>query len=168
MDEGTAEVAIRNATEDDIEGMLDVLSAVAAEGRWIATELPLDRAARGQSLRESIARSDGTVLVACAEGTVVGELTLWPSATPRELGLGMAIAAGWRGRGLGRALLDAAIEAARAQRARALRLLVFPHNAAAIALYARHGFEPMAYLTEHVLRRNGERWDCVSMRLRLD
>jgi putative acetyltransferase len=168
MDDRAAHVAIRSATEDDVEGMLDVLSAVAAEGRWIATELPLDREARGRSLRASISRADGTVLVACANGTVVGELTLWPSATPREYGLGMAIAAGWRGRGIGRALLEAAIAAARAREARAIRLLVFPHNAAAIALYARQGFEPVDYLSGHVSRRNGERWDCVSMRLPLD
>ena len=46
----------------------------------------------------------------------------------------------WRGRGVGSALMTAAIEWARAEGLHKLSLSVFAHNAAAIALYRKCGF----------------------------
>ena len=52
----------------------------------------------------------------------------------------MAVALRWRGRGVGSALVHAAIERARGEGLHKLCLEVFPHNAAAIALYRKWGF----------------------------
>src|SRR5262249_29887141 len=73
---------------------------------------------------------DGT-LVAVAEGEMVGELRVDPS----WMGfgdIGMMVAADWRGRGVGSALVAAAIEGARARGLHKLALGVFPHNESAI------------------------------------
>jgi len=82
--------------------------------------------------------------------------------------LGMAVAAAWRGRGIGSALLADAIDRARKAGAHKVALQVWPHNSAAIALYERFGFQREGYLTRHYRRRSGELWDAVIMGLRLD
>jgi len=54
-------------------------------------------------------------LVACADGEVVGELTLWASNNSRLRhvgGLGMAVRDDWQGKGVGTALMRAALDLA--------------------------------------------------------
>ena len=74
----------------------------------------------------------------------------------------------WRGRGVGTALLAEAVDRARKAGCHKMALQVWPHNAAAIALYERFGFQREGYLTRHYRRRSGELWDAVIMGLRLD
>ncbi len=71
--------------------------------------------------------------------------------------LGLMVAAGHRRRGVGRALLEQAVEWARDSRVRKLELHVFPHNAPAIALYERFGFVREGYRHAHYRRGDGLR-----------
>jgi ribosomal protein S18 acetylase RimI-like enzyme len=116
---------------------------------------------------EDIEREDAVVLVAEAGGQPGGELVLH-LAGYGVADLGMAVAAAWRGRGIGSALLAEAIDRARKAGAHKVALQVWPHNSAAIALYERFGFQREGYLTRHYRRRSGELWDAVIMGLRLD
>ena len=161
------ELTIREATLADVDALVDLLVAVAGEGRWIATEAPVDTDRRRRRMVEDIEGADAVVLVAEAGGTPVGELGLH-LAPYGVADLGMAVAAGWRGRGVGGALLAEAIERAGAAGAHKLALQVWPHNTAAIALYERFGFRREGYLRRHYRRRSGELWDAVIMGLRLD
>jgi ribosomal protein S18 acetylase RimI-like enzyme len=151
----------------DADAVVAMLVEVAGEGRWIATEAPVDVEQRRRRLVEDIEREDAIVLVAEAGGQLVGELGLH-LARYGVADLGMAVAAGWRGRGVGSALLAEAVERARAAGAHKIALQVWPHNAAAIALYEGFGFQREGYLTRHYRRRSGELWDAVVMGLRLD
>jgi ribosomal protein S18 acetylase RimI-like enzyme len=160
-------VAVRRATVDDVDGVVAMLVEVAGEGRWIATEAPVDVEGRRRRMVEDIEREDAIVLVAEAGGEPVGQLGLH-LARYGVADLGMAVAAGWRGRGIGSALLAEAVDQARAAGAHKIALQVWPHNAAAIALYERFGFQREGYLTRHYRRRSGELWDAVIMGLRLD
>lgn len=54
----------------------------------------------------------------------------------------------WRGRGVGRALIAALVERARALGYHKLVLAAFPHNAAGMALYARAGFRQVGVYRE--------------------
>lgn len=73
--------------------------------------------------------------------------------------ISMWVAPEYRGEGIGDALITAVIEWSRAGGYRRVRLDVADQNAAAIALYARHGFEPTgevshldpprSHITEH-------------------
>lgn len=58
---------------------------------------------------------------------------------------GLAVADGWRGRGIGSALIVALTEEARARGYRSLRLDVADHNDRARALYERLGFDPAGH-----------------------
>jgi ribosomal protein S18 acetylase RimI-like enzyme len=161
------QVTVRRATAADADAVVAMLVEVAGEGRWIATEAPVDVEQRRRRLVEDIEREDAIVLVAEAGGQPVGELGLH-LARYGVADLGMAVAAGWRGRGIGSALLAEAIDQARTAGAHTIALQVWPHNAAAIALYERFGFQREGYLTRHYRRRSGELWDAVVMGLPLD
>ena len=160
-------VTVREATLADVDQLLELLVAVAGEGRWIGTEAPFDVERRRQRMVGDIEGADAVILVAEAGGELVGELGLH-LARYGVADLGMLVAAAWRGRGVGSALLAEAVERARAAGAHKIALQVWPHNAAAIALYERFGFEREGYLRRHYRRRSGELWDAIVMGLRLD
>jgi RimJ/RimL family protein N-acetyltransferase len=160
-------IKIREATLADVDRLLELLVAVAGEGRWIGTEAPVDLERRRQRMVEDVEGDSVIVLVAEADGELVGELGLH-LARYGVADLGMLVAAGWRGRGVGTALLAEAVDRARKAGAHKIALQVWPHNAAAIALYERFGFEREGYLRRHYRRRSGELWDAIIMGLRLD
>ena len=117
--------------------------------------------------QKALKRSVGTKPFTTKVRELVGELGLH-LARYGVADLGMLVAAGWRGRGVGTALLAEAIDRARKAGAHKIALQVWPHNAAAIALYERFGFEREGLLRRHYRRRSGELWDAVVMGLRLD
>jgi ribosomal protein S18 acetylase RimI-like enzyme len=166
-----AATPIRPATADDIDRIVDLVWDVAAEGRWIGAEVPFDREARRRRYAELLTAAGSTVLVADASGSggpdVVGEITVTVAAYG-VADLGMMVADGWRSRGIGRALLDAAVIWARGAGAHKMWLEVWPHNTAAIAMYRRARFVEEGRKVHHYRRRNGEVWDAVLMGLRLD
>ena len=81
--------------------------------------------------------------------------------------LGMAVARPWRGRGVGTALVEAAIAWSRDQGLHKLSLSVFPHNEAAIALYRKFGLVAEGRRTKQFRRSSGELWDSIEMGLLL-
>jgi putative acetyltransferase len=135
--------------------MARVLAAVAEEG-LIATEPPVDVAARAERFREAI---DGAGPAASwvleDDGRQVGNAGVRETEAPGVLSLGMAILPEARGRGGGRALLDAIIAHARSCGAHKLELEVWPDNAPAIALYTAAGFELEGRRRDHYRRRDG-------------
>ena len=157
-----AEFEVRPAQAGDAPAMAQLFAAVAQEGDGIATEPPVDieeRTAR-------FARSAADSFVAVADGQVVGHINL--TASPHGFGeFGMTVSLPWRGRGVGSALVTAAIGWARGQGLHKLCLEVFPHNAAAIALYRRCGFVEEGRRVRQYRRKTGELWDSIVMGLAL-
>ena len=140
--------------------MAIVFAAVAEERDGIATEPPVDIEARAASWT-----LDGT-FVAVAGAEVLGSLHVQPSSHGYGE-VGMAIAREWRGRGVGSALMEAAIEWSRERGLHKLSLGVWPHNAAAIALYRKYGFVEEGRRVKQFRRQSGELWDIVEMGLLL-
>ena len=79
----------------------------------------------------------------------------------------MMVAAGWRGRGVGSALVAPAIDSSRDRGLHKLALSVFPHNEAAIALYRKFAFIEEGRLRKHLRRDGGELWNLVELGLLL-
>jgi len=92
-----------------------------------------------ESWRERLAKPpEGYSLVACVEGEVVGELSLHTSPTRwrmRHVGsIGMAVRDDWQGRGVGTALMEAALDLAdNWLNLTRIELRVYTDNAAAAA-----------------------------------
>jgi RimJ/RimL family protein N-acetyltransferase len=151
---------VREARDEDRLPLAVLYAAVAEERDGIATEPPVDVDARAAGWN-----IEGT-LVAVGGGEIVGMLHVERS----RFGfgdLGMAVARGWRGRGVGSALVVEAIAWAREQGLHKLTLSVFPHNEAAIALYRKFGFVEEGRLVKQFRRSSGELWDAVQMGLLL-
>jgi RimJ/RimL family protein N-acetyltransferase len=155
-----APIEVRPAEEADRRPLALLFAAVAEERDGIAAEPPVDLEKRAASWH-----IDGT-LVAVAAGEIVGLLHV--EANSFGFGeIGMLVAADWRGRGVGTALVNEAIEWARSHGLHKLTLSVFPHNDAAIALYRKFGFEEEGRRSKQIRRANGELWDLVEMGLLL-
>jgi [ribosomal protein S18]-alanine N-acetyltransferase len=157
-----AEFAVRTATAADARAMAELFAAVAQERDGIATEPPVDVDQRTGQFGQQADRS----LVAVAGGQVIGTLHLGASRHGFAE-LGMLVDRGWRRRGVGSALLQAAVGQARSQGLHKLCLEVFAHNAAAIALYRKAGFTEEGRRLTQYRRANGELWDSVVMGLAL-
>jgi RimJ/RimL family protein N-acetyltransferase len=164
---GRPPVTVRPATGDDVPAIVAAFGAVVDERRWLGTEPGFDRQARIAQLLAGIEDPDVGVLVAEAASVVVGNLNIQKHSYG-VCELGMFVADGWRGRGVGRRLLEAAIAWARAAGAHKISLQLWPDNAAAEALYRSCGFQREGYLRRHYLRADGERRDALIMGLLLD
>ena len=154
-------VRVRRARPEDLDVLLDLYEAVAAERVHIGGEAPVDRPRRKAAWLDAIdPETPGASFVAEAGGEIVGQLGVTGSG---RIDIGMWVRKDWRGRGVGTKLVQAAIDYARRHDAFKISLEVWPHNAAAIALYEKFGFEREGYLRKHWRRRNGELWDSVVM-----
>jgi L-amino acid N-acyltransferase YncA len=158
MDGPMAEFTIRPAQAGDARAMAELFAAVAAERDGIATEPPVDVEERTAVFA---ATASGSV-VAVAGGRVVGMIHV--EASRHGFGeFGMLVGRDWRGRGVGSALVGAAIDWARAAGLHKLCLEVFPHNAAGLALYQRAGFTQEGRRVAQYRRASGELWDTIVM-----
>lgn len=97
----------------------------------------------------------------------LGFITVRRAADEGEV-LTMAVRPRSRRSGIGRELLNAALRHLYAERVAAVYLEVDPHNAAAIALYRRAGFEPVGERPDYYTKSGGERQKALTMRLAMD
>jgi RimJ/RimL family protein N-acetyltransferase len=147
-------VLVRRARIGDVEAMALVIAAIAEEG-LIGTEPPVDLEARARRFQEMIeAESPTACWVLEDAGRVVGNADVHERVTG-VLHLGMGILPEARGRGGGRAFMQAIVEHARACRAHKLELEVWIDNARAISVYASTGFEVEGLRRDHYRRRDG-------------
>ena len=155
--DATELVRLATAVSSEPEGWLisvDGWRSVGDERRYL------------KAIRKS---SDAAVLVAEAPEGVVGRLSIGRDRHPasRHVAVvGLMVAKTHRRRGVGTALLTAAIGWAREHGVEKIELHVFPHNEAAIALYERFGFEREGYRRAHY-RRGGEYVDAILMAYRV-
>ncbi len=159
-------MAVRPAMDTDLDAVVETFWSVAAEGRWIGTEVPFDREKRKADLRASLHSDAACLLVAEHEGRVIGHIGV-RIAPYGVADIGMAIIDGYRGQGVGTQLLESAITWARDAGAHKMALEVWPHNDAGIALYRKLGFETEGRKRRHYRRGNGELWDSILMGLPL-
>ena len=159
--------AIRPAQVADLDAVVQNLWDVAAEGRWLGTETPFDRDDRRDRFVALLERDTAALLVADrGPHGVVGHLSV--DLAPYGVAtIGMLVADGQRGRGVGTALLAAGRDWAIPAGAHKLALEVWPDNVPAIALYERFGFVREGRRVRHYRRRDGGLWDSLLMGLPL-
>jgi ribosomal protein S18 acetylase RimI-like enzyme len=136
-----------------IAGFREVLDSVARERRYLAF-LEAPSAAQMRRFVLNNLRNGYPQFVAVEDDRVLGWCDIVPKrhVTLRHVGaLGMGIAAPHRSRGVGKALLQATIEAAAARGISRIELLVRADNEPAIALYQRSGFELEGRLRNYLI-----------------
>jgi RimJ/RimL family protein N-acetyltransferase len=157
----SAEVRIRPADPADAQALVALGRAVGEEpGGWLITTADWRTTGDERRYLRAVRRyQDAAVYVAeSSEGEIVGRLSLARDQHPASghvADLGLMVAAHFRRRGIGRALLEEAVRWARRRGVRKLELHVFPHNEPAIALYESFGFEREGYRRAHYRRHDG-------------
>lgn len=158
-------VDLRHAAPDDIPGLIDLFARVVDERLWLGTEPGFDRRRMQDGYARRIDDPAYLTLVAETNGELIGTLGLSPQESAH--GLGMLIADGFRARGIGRLLLDAALMWARVQGIGTIALGVFPHNTAARRLYENAGFVEVSKRDIAYIRQTGDAWGIIEMKKRL-
>lgn len=158
---------VREATPGDAPALVALAEAVGAEPEgWLVSDRGWRSVADERRYLRALRRHPhAAVFVAETAEGVVGRLSVARDPHPASFhvaDLGLMVAAGYRRRGIGRALLERAVEWARQAGVRKLELHVFPHNAAAIALYETFGFRREGYRKGH-FRRGAEYVDAILM-----
>lgn len=136
------EPTVRDTQAGDMVALETLVDAVARERRYLAATagFGLDST---REFFESVRRNHGVHLVAESAGAIVGwcDVARGGLETMAHAGhLGMGVAAAYRGRGLGRRLIERAIAAAWEAGIERVELEVFAGNAPAVALYRKVGF----------------------------
>ena len=165
---------VRKATGDDAEALLAHADRIAGEPGIAITlgpgELNLTVEQERQFVAETNASDNSVFLVAEADRQIIGILTCVGGkrrALRHVTTLGLSVRQEWRGRGVGTALMRAAIEWARGTGVvKRIELHAFARNQAAIRLYERLGFVTEGRRRRAVFR-DGEYQDDVIMALLL-
>jgi RimJ/RimL family protein N-acetyltransferase len=163
--------SVRRATPADAGALVELGRAVSSEAEaWLITESDWRNAGDERRYLRAVRRSPhAAVFVAENTEGIVARLSLARDshpASPHVADLGLMVALGHRRRGIGRALLEQAVEWARESDIEKLELHVFPHNEPAIKLYEQFGFEREGLRREH-FRRGGRLVDAVLMAYRV-
>jgi RimJ/RimL family protein N-acetyltransferase len=156
--ERPAGILVRPARPGDARTFLDAFRSVAAERRFIQTET-VSHPARFYRRRFRRSWDERSADVVALDGErVVGSLSIRRNdqrPVRHVATLGMFVVASHRGRGIGTALMDDAVRWARDFGVERLELTVYPHNAAAIALYRKFGFVQEGRLVGHAKKSYG-------------
>ena len=144
---------VRLATPDDERALAELQWSSAAHHHAVNSThwrtQTLEEATRSR-LRWNVWQPADGILVADAGGEVVGMIELWlkrprdpDSARPPlvKVDFGIAVAEGWRGRGLGTALLQAAEAWAKARGAHQMAMNLDANNVGALRLCERLGYQ---------------------------
>lgn len=145
---------IREFLPSDIEVVVRLVSEMqeyerAIDGRLLpGSEMAIPYTAE---MRDLCAREDGVILLAEVDGEVAGFVAVRAAVPSEELDhppgtyaliSDLSVSAAFRGRGVGRALLEAAERHAQRRGAVDLRIAVLAANSVANGLYRSAGFSP--------------------------
>jgi putative acetyltransferase len=158
---------IRTADPSDAGALVALAASIGREpGDWLlTTEVWRSVADERRYLRAVQRHADAAVFVALDGDAIVGRLSVARDPHPASshvADLGLMVAASHRRQGIGRALLEAAVEWARRSAVRKLELHVFPWNEPAIQLYEQFGFEREGLRRGHYVR-DGAAVDAILM-----
>lgn len=167
------ELLIRDAVPSDAAAILAYLEVVSGESDFLTFgpgEFELNEAQEAAYLRSVQAAPGQFYAIGTIDGEIVASLTFSTGRRQRTLHAGefaLAVRAAYWGLGIGRVMLEALIDWARASGAVSkIALKVRTDNARGIALY--HG---LGFVTEGTLRREinvrGEYYDLLYMGLQL-
>ncbi len=138
------DVIIRMVQTRDAPGVADCVDAVARERLWLGTTEGFGIRATDDFIRANLAIGNPHFVATLSNGAIIGWCDIiaprpWPEF--RHVGqLGMGVIAGWRGLGVGRALMATALDACPARGFTRIELEVYAHNTRAIDLYTSMGF----------------------------
>jgi RimJ/RimL family protein N-acetyltransferase len=166
------DLVVRQATPADAAKLVELAKAVGGEPEgWLISDSEWRSVGEERKYLRALRRyPHAAVFIAEVPEGIVGRLSIARDSHPASwhvADLGLMVAAGYRRRGVGRALLEEAVRWARSAGVLKLELHVFPHNTAALALYEGFGFVREGYRRRHY-RRSREYVDAILMAYDVD
>jgi putative acetyltransferase len=163
MPEHTPAIHLERYSESHVEGVTALYNDPAVARQVL--QMPFQSAEIWR--QRVLADNERAVkLVALHQGQVIGHLGLEAYSRIRRShagSLGMGVAVAWQGKGVGSALMAAALEVAdNWMNLHRLELTVYADNAAAIGLYRKYGFEDEGLFRDYAVR-DGQWVDTLSM-----
>lgn len=166
---------LRNGTAEDARAALDNFNLTHAETDYLLTypgEGGLNLEDEAQYLQERTESDDEIEILAVVGGSVVGSAGVGRVASREKLRhraeFGISIEQAYWGFGIGRALVEACVECAKAAGYSQLELDVVADNERAIALYQSEGFVEYGRNPRGFRSRQSGFQELVLMRLELD
>jgi RimJ/RimL family protein N-acetyltransferase len=159
---------VRRAEPGDAQSLKELGDAVGSEPEgWLVTTNGWRDAADERRYLRAIRRYPNAAVFVAEDDdhAIIGRLSIARDQHPASrhvADLGLMVAQNHRRRGIGTALLEAAVEWGRKAGVRKLELHVFPWNTAAIALYDKFGFVREGYRKAHY-RRGDDYVDAILM-----
>jgi RimJ/RimL family protein N-acetyltransferase len=153
---------VRPADYADAAELGRALKVVVDERRWLGIQPPVSAGQMADRIRQTMAEERRFFALEDDAGALVGVIDLRPTRVEGVNSFGMWILPEHRGKGGGRLLLEAAIEA-RPAHVHKIELEVWPDNEAAIGLYERLGFEREGLRRDHYRRKDGRLASSVIM-----
>lgn len=159
-------VQLRQAIEEDAADLIRAVNSVAREGAYfLRSRFEIDEDKERAFIAAAIEQGD-LMLIALAEGRLVGWVTIFrarPEFMRHTAELGMGVVRGYRGIGIGTALMDSALQWAGHQGLEKVNLGVRAGNKRARALYRKFGFVKEGHRVREIKDRQGRYEDSVEM-----
>ncbi len=136
-------ISVRPATAGDVDRLLDWANDPVTRAAGFRPA-PIDAATHARWLDDRLSSPSSRLYIGLEDGRPVGMVRL-EAETEGRVEVGISVAPEARGRGVGRALLEAGLSAGLADPdldAAVLVARIRPENAASVALFGGAGFEP--------------------------
>lgn len=161
---------IRRALLPDAFSIIALINTVGAEGVWLATERYVPTPQWEQVLHHPDAEPRALLVVAERQNQIVGWCRVFPyqfgNKSSHVADVGIGVHPEFRRRGIGRALMQNAVDWARDQRFEKLTLDLYASSKSARHLFEKTGFHVIGTRARHA-RINGAYVDEILMEMEL-
>ena len=169
-DKNGRKITLRNAEPEDAADLLLYLKVTAAETPFLVREpdeITLTDEQEAAFIRSKCAAERELLLIALEDGKHIGNCALMQITDLRRCrhrcGIAIALYQEYCGRGIGRAMLEAVLDAAGEAGYMQAELEVIAENDNAIALYESLGFKKYGRMPDNILYRDGHFADAYWM-----
>ena len=167
-------VILRNAEESDAEDLIQYLRVVSAETPFLVREpeeITLTVGQEREFLRGKKESERELMLIAIANGKHIGNCSVMQLGTNRRYAhrcqIGIALYQEFCSRGIGRKMIEVALERAKEAGYEQAELEVIAGNERAISLYKQLGFEEFGVFPDNIKYKDGSYADAVWMMKKL-
>ena len=167
-------VILRNAEESDAEDLIQYLRVVSAETPFLVREpeeITLTVEQEREFLRGKKESERELMLIAIANGKHIGNCSVMQLGTNRRYAhrcqIGIALYHEFCSRGIGRKMMEAALQKAKEAGYEQAELEVIAGNERAISLYKQLGFEEFGVFPDNIKYKDGSYADAVWMMKKL-
>jgi len=142
-------VMLRPAKGEDAKGITETIRSSSEERSSLILEMHGKHIGSERKFIEGLDRANNLLLVAVADDKVVGCLaalraTEWEDRLARVVEVGVHLRDGYRGSGLGTAMLSYAVEWARSKTFKKMITSILTNNKRSATLFTRQGFSEVA------------------------